>query len=245
MADLGWMILTALTHLAVVGVVLAPLIVWRARRGGYPILTPGGGWALAVAAGIYVAATGVLALPRLGFFAELSWNWQNKLLLALLIVLVVSLWPGISWRELGVRMPRRGWWVPVLAITAVMLGVNRIGDPPEFELETTLFQAVVPGLDEELLFRGLLLLVLHRALTAKRSLWRGEAGWEVPISCLLFALGHGLRLGPGWSVEIGVAGFLFAAVIGVVLVWLRIRWASLWPALLAHNGINSALILPP
>ena len=76
--------------------------------------------------------------------------------------------------------------LPVLVISAVMLGLS-LAEPQmsAVDTETVLFQAIVPGLDEELLFRGVLVLVLHRALTGRRSMWRGEAGWEVPITCLL------------------------------------------------------------
>lgn len=41
------------------------------------------------AAIVYLLAHAVLSLPRAGVFAELSYNWQNKLLLFALLVLTV------------------------------------------------------------------------------------------------------------------------------------------------------------
>jgi membrane protease YdiL (CAAX protease family) len=33
------------------------------------------------------------------------------------------------------------------------------------------------------------------------------------------------------------------ALIGLALVWLRVRWDSLWPAVLAHNGWNTSVVV--
>ena len=244
MADIGWAMVRQLLHLALTSVLLAPMIWWRARRGGYPMLAPGGTRLLIAVAGIYVVMQGVLSLPHVGFFAELAWNWQNKLLLIALTVLAIWRWPTLTWHEIGVRRPRRGWWVPVVVVFPVMVGINLLGGPQiATDTETVLYQALLPGLDEELLFRGVLLLLLHRALTARRSMWRAEVGWEVPITCLLFALAHGLQVGAGWSFQVDIASFIASGLIGLVLVWIRIRWDSLWPAVLAHNAINTAAVL--
>ena len=244
MSEVGWAALTALAHLAVVGAILAPLIWWQGRRSGHPVLAPGGARTLATVAGIYLAMNCVLTLPRVGFFADLSWNWQNKLLLVALTALAITLWPSLTWRAVGARRPRRGWWMPVVGAFAVMLGLNMLGGPQiTTDAETFLFQALVPGLDEELLYRGVLLLLLHRALAARRTMWRGTAGWEVPITCLLFGLAHGLYLSTGWAIALDVPSILVSGLLGLVLVWVRIRWDSLWPAVLTHNAINVAAVL--
>lgn len=243
MADVGWAAATGLLHMAVVAVLLAPLIWWRARRGGYPAITPGGTRSLVAVAGVFLAVSCVLALPRVGFFADLSWNWQNKLLLLALLVLAVWLWPGVTWREVGLRRPRRRWWVPVVGAFVAMLGLGLLGGPGlEPSAETFLYQGVLPGLDEELMFRGLLLLLLHRALTARRPLWQATAGWEVPISCLLFGLVHGLHVTSGWQVDLAPAPVIATGFVGLLLVWVRIRWSSLIPAILTHNAINTAAV---
>lgn len=241
MVDIGWAAATALLHMVLVGVLLAPLMWWRARRGGCPILAPGGARSLIAAAGIYLVAHGVLSLPRVGFFAELSYNWQNKLLLFALMVLAIWLRPPVTWRDVGVARPRRGWWIPIVVAFAGMVGLNLLGGPQfATDTETFLFQAVVPGLDEELLFRGVLLLVLHRTLTGRRSMWRDEVGWEVPITCLLFGLVHGLHVVSGWELTFDPADIIVTGLLGLLLTWIRIRWASLLPAVLAHNAINTA-----
>lgn len=193
----------------VAGVILAPLIAWRARLGGYRMLTRDGARTLLVVAGVYIVMHCVLALPRLGFFADLGWNWQNKLLLAALTALAITLWSPLTWHSVGLRRPRRGWLIPVVGAFAVMLGLNVLGGPQiTTDAETFLFQALVPGLDEELLYRGVLLLLLHRTLAARRTMWRGEVGWAAPIICLLFGLAHGLHVEARWAITLDVAAVL-------------------------------------
>lgn len=239
---MGWAAATGLLHLVVIGVLLAPLIWWRSRRGGYPMLAPSGGRSLLATAVVYLLAHVVLSLPRAGVFAELSYNWQNKLLLFGLLVLTVRWWPSLSRHELGIRRPRRGWWIPVLVVFGVMLGLNLVGEAlMEPDAEALLYQAIVPGLDEELLFRGLLLVLVRRSLMGHRPMWRAEVGWEVPITCLLFGLAHGLSVGSGGQVDVDPGQVVFTGLVGLMLVWIRLRWASLWPAVLAHNAFNSSV----
>lgn len=160
MTDIGWAVASGALHLLVVGVIFGPLVWWRARRRRERAIGPGGWRTLALAGGIYLTAIIVLNLPRVGFFADLTFNWQNKLLLVLLLAVAVRGWPGLTWRGVGVRRPARRWWVPVLAIVLGALGLQLLGGPMAEvtpTVEAAAFQAVVPGLDEELLFRGVLL----------------------------------------------------------------------------------------
>ena len=255
MADLAWAGLTALVHLAVTALVLGPVLWWRARRAGRPVLAPGGGRRLALIGLTYLGATLVLHLPRIGALGELAWNWQNKILLLGLLLVLIRALPGLSWRTVGVVRPRPGWLVPVVAVAvgtaAVLVVTGRLsGSPgePAPGLETVLYQAIVPGLDEELLFRGVLLALAAEALPGRvisaRGAMRGTAvGWEVPLTCLLFGLAHGVVIGTGWELQVEAGAILTTGLIGGLLAWFRMRWASLLPAVLTHNGINSAAVL--
>jgi membrane protease YdiL (CAAX protease family) len=78
------------------------------------------------------------------------------------------------------------------------------------------------GLYEELVARGFL---LARSRGALGGVWA-----PVLVSSLLFGLGHVYQ---GW---IGVAQ---TTLIGVILAGLTLRWSTLWPAILAHAGLNT------
>lgn len=246
MTDIGWAVASGALHLLVVGVIFGPLVWWRARRRRERAIGPGGWRTLALAGGIYLTAIIVLNLPRVGFFADLTFNWQNKLLLVLLLAVAVRGWPGLTWRGVGVRRPARRWWVPVLAIVLGALGLQLLGGPMAEvtpTVEAAAFQAVVPGLDEELLFRGVLLFLLDRALTARRAMWGGQVGWSALVTSVLFGLGHGLELGEGFEIAVHPVGIVPALLLGLLIAWLRVRWRSLWPAVLAHNGWNLSVVV--
>jgi membrane protease YdiL (CAAX protease family) len=85
--------------------------------------------------------------------------------------------------------------------------------------------AVLPGLCEELVMRGVLLPSLARA-------WKGSLAVPIAITAVLFALMHfdGLR-------------FAFTLSLGLVFGWLRLATGSLWPSVVAHVSLNTLTFL--
>jgi membrane protease YdiL (CAAX protease family) len=92
-------------------------------------------------------------------------------------------------------------------------------------LVSVLVIAVLPGLCEELVMRGVLLPSLARA-------WRGSTAGPVALTALLFALIH---LDP--------YRFGFTLALGLVLGWLRLATGSLWPSVVAHLSLNTLTFL--
>lgn len=240
---------TGILHLALVTAMVGPLVWWSARRRGEPAIGPNGLRTLLLAAVLYVAVVVVWSLPRVGFFDQLTWNWQNKLLVLVALAALVSLLPGVSWHEVGLRRPARGWWIPVLSATtgalAIQLAIGPLAAMPG-DVESLLFQATLPGLDEELFFRGILLLLLDRTLRSVRPN-DGTGGrrmrWSAIVSCILFGLGHGLAFTDGFTLHVDLAPVVVTGLIGWLLMWVRIRWDSLLPAVLLHNGWNSSVVV--
>lgn len=84
--------------------------------------------------------------------------------------------------------------------------------------------AVVPGVFEELCFRGFLFSSLRTVLAS---------GWTVLVSALLFGLFHEV-LTPG--------RFLASACLGLVLGWVRLRTRSVLPGMVLHVVHNGLLL---
>ena len=240
---------TGVLHLLIATVLVVPFAWWSARRRGAPFLTAQSAPTLLLIAGLYVAAMVINRLPRIGFFEELMWNWQNKLLLFVVLILIVSLASGISWRDVGVQRPKRGWWIPVVSMIVLAIGLQTLVGPlAELpgDTEALLFQAIVPGLDEELFFRGVLLLLLDRAL---RSGSPGEGGkkrrirWSAVASCMLFGFVHGLGFEGEFDLLFDPVNVIATGLMGWLLIWIRIRWDSLLPSVLAHNAWNSSIVV--
>jgi membrane protease YdiL (CAAX protease family) len=107
-------------------------------------------------------------------------------------------------------------------------------------LVSVLVIALLPGVCEELVMRGVLLPSLAKAFrgttpplqapdAGRRSArsWPGE--WlAIGITALLFALIHWDRY-----------RFLFVLVLGLVFGYVRMRAGSLWPSVIAHATLNT------
>lgn len=116
------------------------------------------------------------------------------------------------------------------------LTVDRHGRVPSILL-TYVLLGIWPMFGEELLYRGLLL----------GSLMRGGMGAVTAsaVTSTLFGLRHCaqlLFLWPDYPVVAGVAYFVWAFAISLLLCWVFVRTRSLWMCMAAH-GVN--LVLAP
>ncbi|MBC2670088.1 type II CAAX prenyl endopeptidase Rce1 family protein [Novosphingobium piscinae] len=171
-----------------------------------------------------------------------TWNWQGKLL-ALGASLAIAAMPAFGWRRTGLTLSQaRGSWRPALAVGllyAALFVAKALafpGDKPDGE--TLAFQLTLPGLEEEVFYRGVLLLALDRAFTG-RVTWLGvEWGWGSVLSCLLFGLAHAF----GFSHGTFTFDPLTMALTGgpaFLAVWLRLRTGSLALPVVLHNLGNA------
>jgi membrane protease YdiL (CAAX protease family) len=214
---------------------LAALLVlpgWRdaARRG----------WLVAFLATLTLCIA-LLALPPLlpgGRLIGARWNWGGGLLALGGLVWIASLLArraGLSWAAMGFTWRQRpGAWRAALGVSALALSLNVLvlnrSDfrQPGVPLETWLYQATLPGLMEELLFRGVLLALLDRAFPARRRMWGVSVGWGGLVVTLVFVALH------GWS-----AGTLLGVLPAALLyLWLRLHTGSLLAPVLVHNLWN-------
>lgn len=142
---------------------------------------------------------------------------------------------------LALFMPERPWLVRSvlvgLSITAMgTLASALTGDPPERHgLEYFAYQATMPGIGEELGFRGLVLGLLLASL-GRRSSSTGRLAALIVISAVPFAALHILER-DGFAL---VVLFAFTLYAGIALGWLRLTTGSLLAAILAHNIANVA-----
>ena len=198
-------------------------------------------WALVAIAGgvLYLALRGLPPLATAGNVAGEDWNWGGHLLalagmLALAALLVRR--AGLAPRELGLAGPANlGVAVRVCAAALLVsypLHVITAGRIEPIPARTWLFLATMPGLAEEVAFRGVLLAAAERAAPAARLV----AG--VPVSlgaALLTAAFVGLH---GFGV-----GMLVSVLPGALLyLWLRLRTGSLLVPIVAHNLWNLTVL---
>ncbi len=141
---------------------------------------------------------------------------------------------------LALVVPTRAWVVRAVLTglsiaAAAALASAVIGDPPERHgLEYFAYQATMPGLSEELGFRGLVLGILLAALA--RPATTARIAVILVVAALPFAALHVLDQS-GLSL---VVLFAFTLYAGIVLGWLRLTTGSLVATIVAHNVANVA-----
>lgn len=177
-------------------------------------------------------------------FPDADWNWAGKLL-ALAGMLAVALMMGR--RKVGLTLrqaPGALWAWAVFAVVAAALFALawKTGDGVPANLETIAFQWTMPGFDEELFYRGVLLLALNEAFTARARILGAPIGYGGLLTAVLFGLAHALGLGTE-GISFDAATFAMTGVPSLILLWMREKTGSLLLPVLAHNVSNGAFTL--
>ena len=100
----------------------------------------------------------------------------------------------------------------------------------------------MPGLEEEAFYRGVLLLMLGRAFTARLSFLGVEWHWGAVLSCVLFGLAHAFSFSNG-AFAFDPLTMALTGVPSVIGVWLVLRTRSVLMPLLLHNFGNAITFL--
>ena len=191
---------------------------------------PRWGLTIAIAATCLALHVVLIELPRNVPAAQLLggfWNWTGKLLGfagCLLFVPLVDPADRRRWLRLPAWDPLVHLGLAAVAVLAFVVSLA-IGDSIPFSADTIAFQLVIPTLDEELLYRGILLSLLVQATRSRAApIW---------ITAVLFGLAH-LTLA---SIE--PLNFFRTFGYGLVFAWLTVRCdGSLVPAAILHSSIN-------
>src|SRR5690606_41212166 len=89
-------------------------------------------------------------------------------------------------------------YVVVSAWLAAVIVTLALASPCEgADADTLAFQLTMPGLDEELFYRGVLLLMLNEAFGRPLRVLGAPMGWGALLTCLAFGLVQALGYGAG------------------------------------------------
>jgi hypothetical protein len=202
-------------------------------------------WLAAAAslAGGLVVLGGLAVQTRVLGDGVLEWNWTGKAAAIVLTLAMMGRLPGATRAEFGLTLRwTPGSVVPVSLVAAGLCSFSwglqaLLTEAEPVAVERLAYQALMPGLDEELFFRGLLLAVFLRIFPDPERSGPAPIGWAALCVTALFAIGHGLRITPdgiqGSAVVLAVTG-----LIGLGLLWIRRRSGTLIAPLFVHNLIN-------
>ena len=105
----------------------------------------------------------------------------------------------------------------------------------KFNLETLAFQISLPGIDEEIMFRGILLGLLATSLKDKISFLGNPS---VLLTAILFGFMHALTLNKDYSINFEPIYFIQTGFAGYVWGWITIKSRSILLAIVSHNFSN-------
>ena len=178
------------------------------------------------------------------FNNNLYFNWSSKLYsIVFALLLLIPLQNIITPSEIGFRLRQNDKsikfsliFILVFFLVASTLGL--LSGKTSFDGETLLFTAIMPGLNEELIFRGLLLGLLNKIFDRKYRLFKTNFGWGAIITSLIFGILHGFQLGDNFQFQFDFFTIIISGIYGFVYALIRERSGSLVFPVIAHNTVD-------
>ncbi|MFT3811233.1 MAG: CPBP family glutamic-type intramembrane protease [Micropepsaceae bacterium] len=178
-----------------------------------------------------------------------AWNWDGKAAaLALALAAIVCLPAGVR-GEIGLaRAPERGvrgrlWLIGLIVVGIAAARTLAFSGHQPFDPETLAFQATMPGLHEELTFRGLWWVLLLPVLDGGRA-GQGRLPWgTLAVTTILFGSVHAIDLTPAGAFSFNALFFAATAVSGLLYGLLQAIGRCVWVPVIAHAAANLAIVL--
>ncbi|MDO4782691.1 MAG: CPBP family intramembrane metalloprotease [Capnocytophaga felis] len=198
---------------------------------------------LLIFVGCYVAYQLFLVLPSINAVfdvIESRWNWEGK---ALGIICGIGCYLIFRryFREndfFTIRQNKENF-KPSLIVAVGMILLSTVVwfllGKSEFDMETLAFQISLPGIDEEIMFRGILLGLLASSLKEKTAFVGNPS---VLLTAILFGLMHGLTLDKSYTIDFDPVYFIQTGFAGYLWGWITLKSRSILLAILSHNFSN-------
>ena len=218
-------------------IVLTPIVIYGAVKRSKIILRVS-----AITFFLMLFQSAILYTESFGALSTLQYNWLQKLIVFLAVVFLCK--PlGVTAKECGYYLPNSRWaFGCALLIGSVYAVLDTLSAAEHVapSLETILFQLSMPGLQEEPFFRGMLLCFWDKNLGRPWKVLGVEAGAGCLIGTALFTVGHLVALDKNWSLTCNtdIIEWINFVVFCLVMCWLRYKFDSVWPCVLAHNADN-------
>lgn len=177
-------------------------------------------------------------------------SWSGKLYsIIFTLILAYLLRKLLTYQEVGLKLRQNiGSVLPsmivilLLATWAAIIGFNSpIG---RMDVNALAYLAIMPGLNEELVYRGVLLGILDKIMPRRINLLGGWIGWGVILTSILFSLLHGFQFEHGLSLHINAIALINSFISGFIFAWLKEHTGSLVLPVIAHGLVDFLFFLP-
>lgn len=172
-----------------------------------------------------------------------SWNWDGKIYGIVCGIAIYFIFRRqLSNNNFFTLKQDKVGLKSALKVAIAILSIAILGgvvNDREFNIETLLFQISMPGIDEEIMYRGVLLGLMCSALRAGGAAWRNPS---IIINAVLFGLVHSLSLGDG-ALQFNSVNFMWTGLLGYGFGYITIKTRSILIPMLTHNLYNFTLNL--
>jgi membrane protease YdiL (CAAX protease family) len=192
---------------------------------------------------LFIAYQLIENLPKHVDFLKIikgSWNWNGKIL-----GIVFGIGSYFLFRRLfaehdyfKLKQDKAGFKKAVMVSLAVVILATvlwSVFGKETFNLESLAFQLTLPGIDEEIMYRGIFLGLLMSGLKERV---KGIGNPGLLITSILFGLIHALKLNDQYSPTLNLLYFVQTGLAGYAWGWVTIKSKSIVLAMLSHNFSN-------
>jgi uncharacterized protein len=192
---------------------------------------------------IFICYQIFLNLPKHFDFLKIiksDWNWNGKILGILFGVICYFLFRHlfIDHDYFGLKQDKTYFKRATIVSIIVVLSASilwYIFGKSEFNLESLAFQLTLPGIDEEIMYRGILLGLLMSGLKVQVKFIGNPS---LLIISILFGIIHALKLVEGFIPNFNLIYFLQTGLAGYAWGWVTIKSRSIVLAIISHNFSN-------
>jgi len=193
----------------------------------------------------------VIILPKALSISPFQWNWIGKALEFSWPLIIVFILGWLTPEEVGLKLPKeKSGWLPglivglVFASYAIIMSLLFGDEIPQdkLNLETIFYQMTMPGLAEEIVYRGVFLVILNKYLGRQWKFWGIRFGWGLVLVSILFVLVHIITYSSGEKQIVWNTcpdSILEYLAISFSLGFLREKTGSIWPCVVCHNIVNA------
>ncbi len=166
-----------------------------------------------------------------------NWNWTGKIYAIFVAILFLVFYRKFELKDYFITFKQNTKFIKkgiliIFGILTIQILMNYfLSSQKKWNLETLLFQFSMPGIDEEIAYRGIMLGLLTKILKSK-NLILNSAVW---VTAILFGLAHGFSLSNEFNITFNIQPFLRTMIYGLVWGWITIKSGSVLLALISHN----------
>lgn len=169
-----------------------------------------------------------------------KWNWTGKAFSLVVSIFVIAALK-ISPKTIGLTLEQEHPWLGFIAVSLFIVWGASLGllfKPGAAGAETLAFQATMPSLAEEIVYRGIVPVLLLGLINRKEPI--DGIPWAVVLStAAVFGIWHGLKYSGG-SVSFDALSGLFPFIGSIAGGWLRFKTKSLLVPIAGHSLANVA-----